>query len=487
LSSPKTLTRGREVADWIETHCIHTQAQWYGQPFRLMPWQRTVLKQLFTIDRATGRRQYRWAYISVPKKQGKTELMAALALWFLIASGEPSPLVVCAAGSEDQADLIYGAARIMVEESPTLRLVAECFESEITVASIPGARLVRVAASARKYGSTLDGKNTYVVICDELHVWEGDRGEVEWGTLTRSTGARREPMVIQITTAGFDRDSICWRQYEIAKKVLADPSINPRYYAHIVEAPDGADHTDPEVWRAANPSYDVTVREEFFADQLAVQPENEFRRFHLNQWTRSAECWLPPGAWDACTGDATIPAGAGVAVGVDVALRYDHTAVLVAHAREDGTVAVQSKVWEPTPDMKLDIGAVKAHIRELARTYTVTGVSYDPRFFELAAADLTDEGIPMIEQPQSVERMVPACKHAFELIVSGRLVHDDDPVLTDHVLSAVQREGERGWTLSKGRSRRKIDACIAMCLACWEASQPADTGSVYEQHGLIVI
>jgi phage terminase large subunit-like protein len=108
-------------------------------------------------------------------------------------------------------------------------------------------------------------------------------------------------------------------------------------------------------------------------------------------------------------------------------------------------------------------------------------------FFELAAADLTDEGIPMIEVPQSVERMVPACGHAFELIVSGRLVHDADPVLEDHVLSAVQREGERGWTLSKGRSKRKIDAAIALVLACWEASQPTEAGSVYEHHDLIVL
>src|SRR5207248_2636299 len=128
-------------------------------------------------------------------------------------------------------------------------------------------------------------------------------GELVWGTITRSTGARREPMVLQITTAGFDRESICFKQYEMARQVLADPSSNPRYYAHIVEAPDGADYRDPAVWEAANPSYGVTVREEFFADQLAIQPELEFRRFHLNQWTRSAESWLPPGAWDRCTGD----------------------------------------------------------------------------------------------------------------------------------------------------------------------------------------
>jgi len=295
------------------------------------------------------------------------------------------------------------------------------------------------------------------------------------------------PMVSQIRTAGYDRSSICYKQYELAKRVLADPSSNPRFHAFIVEAPEGADHTDPEVWRAANPSYGVTVHREYFEDAIAIQPEGEFRRFHCNQWTRSAESWLPPGAWDRCTGDATTPKGAGVAVGVDVAFRYDHIAVVVAHARDDGTVAVQSKVWAPTPDLRMDMAAVKNHIRQLARTYNVTAVSYDPRFFELAAAELLDEGINMIEVPQSVERMTRVCGHAYELIVSGRLVHDADAVLEDHVLSAVQREGERGWTLSKGRSKRKIDAAIAMVLACWEASQPGELESIYNQRDLIVL
>lgn len=487
MAGSRRRTKGFEVARWIETHCRFTNGRWIGQPFRLLPWQKAVIRDLFEVDDA-GRRRYRWAYISTAKKSGKTELGAALALWFLIGSEEPAPLVVCAAGSDDQADLIFGAARTMVESSPTLREICEVFESEILVPSIPGAKLVRVSASARKHGSNLDGKNIYVVICDELHVWEGERGEIVWGTLTRGTGARSEPMTLQFTTAGFDRTSICWRQYRLAKQAQADPEANRTFFSYISEAPEGADHTDPAAWSQANPSLGVTVSEEFFGDQLAVQPEAEFRRFYLNQWTRSEASWLPSGAWEACRDETVeIPDKAEVFVGVDVALYHDSTAVVVAHRREDGRAVVRSKVWEPA-EGRIDVTDVMQHIRDLADRYRVQRVVYDPRFFDVPAGMLADEGIPMLEVPQPPERMVPACGLAFEQIVGGNVVHDGDPVLADHVLSAQQRPGERGWTLSKGRSKRHIDACIAMVLALWESTQKPDTtASVYESRGVVVL
>lgn len=464
---PAKYRQGAGVIRWVEAHCRFTQAQWYGKPFRLLRWQKKLILDLFEVDDA-GRRRYRWAYISVPKKNGKTELMAALALWFLIGSEEPSPLVACAAGSDDQADLIFGAAKTMVAESATLRAICEVYENEILVPSIPGAKLVRVAAAARKFGSNLDGKNIFVVICDELHVWEGERGEIVWGTLTRGTVARREPMVLQITTAGFDRDSICWKQYEHARKVLANPDHDPAFYAFVVEAPDGAPYDDPATWAQVNPSFGEIMHEGFYQDQLTKQPENEFRRFYLNQWTRSASSWLPAGTWAACRSGLDIEFGAPVFVGVDAALYHDSTAVVVV-APVDERFVVRSRIWVPNADNKIDLAEVMQHLRDLAQLYRLQTVAYDPRFFDVPAGMLADEGIPMLEVPQSAERMMPACGEAWELIVSRRVAHDGDPVLEDHVLSAQQRPSERGWTLSKQRSGRHIDACIAMVMALSEA------------------
>lgn len=439
-----------------------------------MPWQKRLILGLFEVDADTRARRYRWAYISVAKKNGKTELMAALALWFLIDSGEPSPLVVCAAGSDDQADLIFGAAKTMAEESPTLKAICSTYEDEITVPSIPGAKLQRVASTSRKHGSNLDGKNIYVVICDELHVWEGNRGEVVWGTLTRGTGARRQPMIIQITTAGFDRDSICWAQYSHARKVLADPSFDPAFFAFVLEAPDGADHTDPAVWAEFNPSYGTVLHEGFYRDQLTKQPENEFRRFYLNQWTRSAESWLPAGSWDRCEDKAeTIPDGASVVVAVDAALYHDSTAVVVAHRSPSGRLVVRSRIFLPGANGVIDQAALKAHLLDLADRYRVAEVAYDPRLVEMLAQELADHGLPMTPFKQSPERMVPACGFAYEQIAAGVVAHDGDPELADHVLSAAQRTSESGWTLSKGKSRRLIDACVAMVMALYELAQPA--------------
>jgi phage terminase large subunit-like protein len=382
---------------------VFTQARWYGQPFRLLAWQKQLLVELFELD--GDRRRYQWAYISVAKKNGKTELMAALALWFLIASGEPSPLVACAAGSDDQADLIFGAAKTMCEESPTLRLICETFDAEIQVPSIPGAKLVRVAASARRFGSNLDGKNLFVVICDELHVWEGERGELVWGTLTRGTLARAEPMVLQVTTAGYDRDSICYRQYEHAQRVLADPDDDPQFYAFIREADDAADHTDPEVWKAVNPSYGEIMTEEAYRTQLTQQHEYEFRRYYLNQWTTNLVAWLPAGAWEACTDrDTTIASGSRVVLAFDGSYNNDSTALVACSIDRTPHVEVVA-VWErPTraaEDWTVPILDVEDTIRAACQRWRVKEIACDPyrwaRSFEILEAD----GLPVVKFPQT--------------------------------------------------------------------------------------
>lgn len=471
-------TRGARVIRFIEQHCVFTNGEWAGKPFRALPWQRRLLYELFEIE-PDGLRRYRWCLLGVPKKNGKTELAAALALYFLLADGEPSPLVICAAASEEQADLVFGAARRMVELSPTLHELCECFEGEILVPSLPGAKLKRVAAAS----GTNDGLNIHVIITDELHEWAGPRGQAVWDVLTNGTGARRQPMVIQITTAGYDEETICYRQYAYGKRIESGEVEDRRYFFRWYEAPQGADHRDPAVWEAANPSYDVTVRSAFYADQLTKKTENTFRRYFLNQWTENAEAWLPPGAWDACMHRGlTLVVGAPLFIGIDAAQKHDATA-LVSAQWQAGDLAFHARIWEPpinphngkpVEGWTMPWAELEHDLRRLCDEHDVRAIGFDPRFLAWHMDDLLTEGFPLQEIPQTHARMVPASTQLYELITTKRLKHNGDPLFARHIKNAVAKQvaGMDGWRLSKGTSKKRMDGAIAAAMAASLAHQP---------------
>jgi phage terminase large subunit-like protein len=482
-------SQGARVVRFIETHCVFTNGEWIGQPFRLLDWQKRLIYGLFEVG-ADGLRKHRWAYISVPKKNGKTELAAAIGLYLLIADGEPSPLVVCAAASDEQADLVYGAAKRMCELSPTLSQITERFDKEIQVPSIPGARLKRVAAVT----GTNDGQNISACLLDELHEWTGPKGTQVWNVLTNGTGARRQPLVIQTTTAGYDQDSICYRQYQYGRKVASGEIDDPAYFSWCQEAPESADHHEPAVWAAANPSYGVLVHEPFFRDQLSKKTEAVFRRYFLNTWTASSEAWLPFGAWDACREPALeLDPALPLRVGIDVALRNDSTAVVCAQRQGERTV-VRARVWENPyaeddprhGDWSLNLFEVEEHLRALRERFPAPACeidgavqpgpefSYDPAYFQRSAQVLSGDGLAMVEFPQHDGRMVPASQRLYQLVVERRLAHDGDPILARQVANAVADQKPRGWRLSKPKgSRRKIDAAVACAIACLRAQEPA--------------
>lgn len=466
--STTSRTYGYEVISWIELNCIHTQAEWYGKPFKLFEWQRNLLLDLFKCD-PSGKRIYQWAYLSVAKKNGKTELLAALALWFLLASGENSPLIVVAAGSDDQADLLFQAARTMAEESPTLKALCETGENLITAPSIPGGMIQRVSATARKHSSNLDGKNIFVVIADELHVWEGDRGRTIWGVLTRGIVARREPFVIQITTAGYDRTSICGEQYAKAKQYIADPTLNPRYYAWIVEPEDDCDYKNPEVWKQCNPSYGIISNEGFYADQITQQPEAQFRRFYLNQWVEGGGSWVSGEDWRNCESHKEIPDGAPIFIGVDAAGVVDHTAVSWVWIDNSGIEpvrVVRAKIFPlPPKDSTFNIYEAEHFIRDLAKRYRVVAVGYDPFKFETHARNLEhDGGLKVVEyNTRDASRMVKASEFMKNEIRNQRLAHNHNAELTSHVLNCVSEFVKQGERLQKGSE--KIDGAVALVIA----------------------
>lgn len=543
-ASGKRRSQGGRVCRFIERYCVFTNGEWIGQPFRLLPWERQLLYELFEVG-DDGLRRYTEALIGIPKKNGKTELIAALDLYFMLADGEPAPLVVCAASSDYQADLVFGAAKRMVELSPSLGQICQAFDKEIIARDLPGAKLERLAAVA----GTNDGKNIHVASCDELHEWAGDKGRNVHTVLSKGMGARRQPLMLQITTAGYDLDTICGEKYEYGRKVEGGEVDDPRFFFRWWSAPREADWRDPTVWAMANPSYGITVREGYFVGQLKER-ESTFRRYNLNQWVAGQELWLPFGAWDACLSDLDLDPTLPVCVSIDVALRNDSTAVVIAqrqqvgpeHApvifaahRQDDQAAIaegvaryvvepesegdgppetfwrtviRARVWEnPYPEdhtlhdsWQHNIFEVEEHLKAIRAQFPAAATeidgevkpgpefTYDPAYFHRSAAVLEGEGLTMVEYPQHDSRMVPSSQNLYQLVVEGKLAHDGNSVLKRHVENAIADQKPRGWRLTKPKgSRKKIDAAVACAIASYRAQQdpPKPKRSVYESRGVM--
>jgi phage terminase large subunit-like protein len=276
----------------------HTAGPFARQPFNLRPWQRRIVTKLFTT-RKDGRRQYRTCLLMLPRKNGKTELAAALAIYFLLFDHEIGGEIVCAAGDTEQASKVYDAMVVMLENDPELAAQVDIVRSTKRIVHRASGSVAR-AISAEAY--TKHGLNASVVIYDELHVAPN---RDLWDVLATSQGARAQPYMIAISTAGYDRHSILWELYEHALRVQENPALDPTFLPILFEAPIGADWTDERVWHQANPALgDFRSLEDMRtlvarAQQIPAQ-EMTIRRLYLNQWTESAERWISMAQWDAC-------------------------------------------------------------------------------------------------------------------------------------------------------------------------------------------
>lgn len=483
---------GHYVIDWIEAHCVATQGHWVQKPAELLEWEKDYLIELFSINPELGVRQYRWTLLGTPKKSGKTELAAWLGNYLLVGDEEPSPWVAVAASAEHQADLVYGASKKCADWSPTLQHVLDTFTTEITVPSVPGAKLQRLSAKARSN----DGPSWHAVICDELHTWEGKAGRDLWTVLTNGIGARRQPLVIQITTAGADVDgTVCGEQFRLGERLAEDPELDPRYLFWWYQADPDKDWKDVETWKDANPSWGFTLPdpEAYLKDQFSKKRESEFKRYFLNLWTLSEDVWLPDGAWKACEDPGLqFDPDRPLYVGMDGSLKKDNFAI-VAGQHQDGKFVVQSKVWEnPYPSdhelhdtWKLNFEEPMNWCRrafdmfpEMAMwtdtdAFPGPAYGYDPHYIEYAAQVLASEGLNMIEVPQTPKRLSPASEKLYELILTKKLQHNGNATFRRHVHSASVKEGSSGWTLTKpSGSKSKIDALSALVMCVYVAFRP---------------
>jgi len=490
------LTEGYYVADWLESYCVFSDGKWIGKPFKLLPWEERLLVELFEIDPATLLRKNRWALIGLPKKNGKTELAAALGLYMTMGDGEPAPLVVAAAASEDQADLVFGAAVTMVEQGG-LQEIAKAEVSKITVPSSARARMQRIAAAA----GTNDGKHIHCVICDELHEWAPGKHERVWNILTNGLGAREQPLIIQITTAGSDEDTVCYRQYRLYIDVRDGVKEDLTFYGVWWETPthdeNGQEiaYDSEDAVRMANPSFGETVKWPFFQDQLTKKTEAVYRRYFLNQWTEGDEIWEGAREWEANAGEPTFSAELPLHVAIDIGLRHDAAAVVWAQWNGH-KLQVAQRIWHnPYSDnhpkhrrWRMDLQEVEDHLKGLAEAFPEPAQEdedgfplpgpafyYDPMFFERSAQVLRGEGLAMIDFPQTDMRMVEASQRLFELLHMHLVEHDGDPVMRAHVRGGAVKQMSRGWRITRPTGRRKpTDGLIALAMAAVEATRGID-------------
>jgi phage terminase large subunit-like protein len=465
---PCLKTHGPRVAAFSERFIRQTKGRWAGQPLHLEPWQRALLDELYLLD-PTGGLLYREALIGVARKNGKSTLAAAIALYGLIASGENAPEVYSAAASKEQARVVFGQAKAFVEASPLLMDWLRPMRDVIVCPANDGVYRVLSSDAPLQHGL-----NPSVVVIDELHA---HRDPELYYALTTGQLARENPLVVSITTAGFDRESICHQVYARGRDVAqggAEAMRAERFLFRWFQADERATLDDEATWRAANPSSWIDLED--LRRERRRLPEHVFRRLHLNQWTTSEDHWLPPGAWEDCLADApedaVIPRGAPVTLGVDLGLKHDKAAVVVVHktdiTTEDGLpcYAVRAHVIDPPGGgVSLSIGDVEQQIRDLAREFDVQQVLYDPWRFERSAQLLGDEGLLMVEHPMSNERMAPASERLYEAVIERRIIHDGDATLAAHVAAGVTVDTERGWRLTKRKAKDFVDALMALVIA----------------------
>jgi phage terminase large subunit-like protein len=493
----RTTTASSTEADnavaFFARYLTHVDGEWAGLPFVLAPWEEEIVRKLFgTLNRA-GRRQFLKALIGVPRKNGKTTLAAGIGLKLLVADKEPAAQVYCVAADREQARISFDIATRMVQANRHLSALCKPYRHSIVVPKT-GSTLKVISAEAY----SKHGLNPHGVVFDELHA---QPNRELWDVMTTGQGARRQPLVVAITTAGYDRTSICYEQYDyglrLQKKLIKDPTFFFRWWG----AADDDDWTSEEVWAKVNPNYPVTPKPEFLRSEVKQAKaiparQNTFRRLYTNQWTQSHTRWLSLLLWDENAGLVVAEKlkGRDCFGGLDIASTSDFTAWVLVFPFDDHVevlarfflprAAVEKRaamrptleVWEREGWLTVTEGDVvddKAIIAQAARDaaeFRIVRAAYDPFDARSIAQTLQDDhGIEMVKVPQSMARLSGPAKELERLLGMLALHHGGNPILRWMADNVVTREDESGRIKpDKKKSTEKIDGIVALVMGIGE-------------------
>ncbi len=496
----------------------HTKGKWRGVPFELLPWQDKIINDVFGTVKENGYRQYNTAYVEIPKKMGKSELAAGMALYLTCGDGEWGAEVYGCASDRQQASIVFDVAVDMVEQCPALKKRIKPVMSVKRLVYKPTNSYYQVLSSE---AFTKHGLNVHGVIFDELH---SQPNRELFDVMTKGSGdARTQPLFFLITTAGTDRNSICFEQHQKAVDILEGRKIDPTFYPVIYGIEDTDDWTDERNWYKANPSLGHTVdiekvRAAFLSAKENPAEENLFRQLRLNQWVKQSTRWMQMEKWDACDEVINLDTliGRECYAGLDLSTTLDLTAfVLVFPPRNDTEKhIIVPYFWIPEENLRqrvrrdhvpydvwkangfirttegnvVDYRRIEADIKDIASKYVVREIAYDRYNATQIILNSQDEGLTMIPFGQGFKDMSPPTKELYSLVLKEKIIHNNHPVLRwnfDNV--CVETDSAENIKLSKKHSTERIDGAVAVVMALDRAVRNGgQQGSVYDRRGIIV-
>lgn len=496
--------RAEHPVEFFRRYLRHSKGEWAGKPFEPIEWQsQHLLQPLFGWLRPDGTRRFREAYTEIPKKNGKSTLAAGVGLYLEFGDGEPGAEVYSVATKREQAAIVHSEAVNMVMQSPDLRKSCHINRSSWRIAYRDSYYDARASD-----GHGIEGVNAHGIVADELHAWKDRKF---YNALKYAGRARQQPLLFMITTAGDDITGVCYELHEYALAVHRGDVLDDRFFSLVYAAANTDDWTTEDAWRKANPSIDVTLKVDDFADDVAQAKrlpslQSVFRRYRLNQWIVAGDPWLDRHEWDGCGSDFTLEdlRGQECYAALDLSVSHDMSALALWFPEAEDEAGdypgsllcyfflpeetiknpgkpEEFRIWNrqghlsSTPGNTIDYSYLERQVEYVHAICPIVEIAYDPYQAEKTTNDLSERlGIPRFKYPQTITHMAEPSAEFERLILKRKLRHNRNPVLSWQAAHVQVHElnGLKRPIKPKKGDVRKIDGIVAAVMALGRAMDP---------------
>lgn len=510
-------TAAQRIVSFFQDELTHIKGEWAGTPILLDEWEaEEILCPIFGWKRPDGLRLIRTAYVEIPRKNGKSTIAAGIGNYLTFADHEPGAEVYSAAADKEQAAIVFDTAKLQVEGSQNLRSRSIVLRRSISINATNSFYKVLSADVKTKHGL-----NGHGIIFDELHT---QPNRDLYDVLVSCVGSRRQPLVFFITTAGFDRQSVCWEVHEYASKILSGAVKDPSFWAVIYSLDEKASWSNEKNWYKVNPGLGKSVKLDYLRGEAAKAKEipayeNTFRRLHLDQWTQQATRWLQMSVWERCRAKP-LPLlklkGRECFGGLDLSSTTDLAAwCLLFPPVEDGEFwDVHWRLWLPEANLKqrihkdrvpydawirdgyidttegdlIDYDVIRAALVADASAYNIREAAFDRWGAVQLSTQLTGDGLTMVPFGQGFASMSAPTKELMNKLLGGRLRHGNHPVATWAASNVSVRQDPAGNIKpDRDTSGGRIDPIGSLIMALGRATVNESSRSRYEDEGLMVL